>query len=157
MKIEDMQALISEFGQSLELSDLALDETGYCTLAFNEEWLLNLQYDESLQRLSLFSHLCVVVPECRLQVYARLLSANLFWQETDGATLGMDEDTGMAVLALRHDAHGLNLPALEALLETFIANVEYWTGEIQRLQQPDAGAAGGQLATGGMDTSMLRV
>ena len=141
----DMQALIREFGQSLELPDLVLDEAGYCTLAFDEKWLINLHYDESLQRLTLFSHVSETIPEHRLKVYERLLSANHFWRETGGATLSTDSETGGVVLAQRSNGCDLDLPAFEDLIEAFVDNVAYWSREVELLQQPDGESSMGSL------------
>lgn len=52
---DTIQALLGEFGRSIGLSELALDDSGYGVLLFDEALVVNMEIDRTEQALLLYS------------------------------------------------------------------------------------------------------
>ena len=118
--------LLKEFGQLLGLPELGPNEEGHCCLAFDEHIVVHLQYNEPDDVFTIF---CKVGDysevEDRLELFDKLLSANLFWQNTQGATLSIDSKKQAVFLAQRYDLHQMSFPQFEQHLEKFVNAAEY--------------------------------
>lgn len=123
--------LLSEFGKVLGIEGLCANEDGHCLLVFDESIEVHIQYNEPADEITLFS--CIgsydeISPSSAL--FERLLSANLFWQYTSGATLSVDSQEKKIFLARRLILSGMDLFRFENLLEGFVNAAEY---AIQRI------------------------
>ena len=129
---ERLQQVLREFGASVGLEDLALDETAHCALAIDDKLVVNLEADAACDRAVLYSWLGVPAGEAA-DVYSQLLQANYLGQGTGGATLGLQAETGGIVLSQPIELEHLDLPRFNAALEAFVNQTERWS---ERLAQP---------------------
>ncbi|WP_368647460.1 type III secretion system chaperone [Castellaniella ginsengisoli] len=141
MSLSSYQALIAELGQSLGMVDMAADEDGYVGLMIDGHEI-HLQYEADDDLAILFARLPEADPDRRDAIYAMLLSANLFWQGTRGATFSVDFDTGRVFLADRRAQAGLDLDSVSAWIEQFANVAAYWRERIEDAND------GGPLRTG---------
>ena len=59
-----------------------------------------------------------------------LLAANLFWLESDGATLSLEPISGEVLLARKLDSRELTVDGLREALDGFANAVDYWRERI---------------------------
>ena len=86
-----LHQLINEFGQTMRLSDLKLDNDGGCAVRLDKKLVVNLQCREVEREL--WFYVDMGTPATGSKIYADLLRGNLFWSATFGATLSLSGDT----------------------------------------------------------------
>lgn len=124
-----VQHIIGAFGRTTGIDDLELDQDGYCCLLIDQDLVINIELDEPGQRLLFYS--VVGTPEAhRLPM---LMQANYLGRGTGGATLGLQPDSGAAVLSREIPIAQLDVPDFSAALERFVNTTEEW---VKRLREP---------------------
>jgi hypothetical protein len=124
--VERYQALLDELGRRISRPGLEVDEYGRCTLNVGEDFQLTLYYDEPTQAITVFSGLAQLPARDIAARALQLLRANVFWSETSEATLSLDPESGVVVLARRLPEKGLDYTTFEESLLTFIAAAKTW-------------------------------
>lgn len=117
--------LLLEFGQRVGLVGLAASEEGVCTLVIDEHWLLNLMANPNSQTFVLWMLLGEVPAPDRADILTRLLRANLFWRETEHATLSLMPDSETVVMVRELPLADLDAVALEAAVTRFVEAAEH--------------------------------
>jgi len=145
MSLNAFQALIAELGQSLGAAGMAAGEDGYVGLKIDDHEV-HVQYDADDDQVVLFARLQEADPARRDAIYAMLLSANLFWQGTRGATFSADFDTGRIFLADRRERSGLDVEALSTWIEGLADVAAYWRERIESAN--DGGPLGTDAGAG---------
>lgn len=130
---KQLETLLQQLGERVGLPDLAWDEGGECTLLFDDNVGINLSVEEDNQALVLYSIVGQLAPSVRTQAYEQLMSANFFWKDTLGATLGADTTTGTIVMAQSIPLSIIDLDVLENMLEHFIGLTENWMKRLAKL------------------------
>jgi Tir chaperone protein (CesT) family len=129
--------LISELGRRLQIPELEMDEDRCVHLSFGENLAVMMSEDPRFDRLILSSIVGQAL-EGDPEFVEELLQANLFWQSTDGATLGLDRESRQILLAARVDAQQAFSPeSLEARVQEFVDLTERWI-EIVKALRPAA-------------------
>jgi Tir chaperone family protein CesT len=128
--------VIREFGEKIGIPQLAFDDRGFCQLAFDDRTVVQIQANDEAGTCVLFSLVATLEQSDRLPIYESLLQANLFWSGTDGATLGVEPQTGSVFLARQLPQQVMNLPTFETMMESFVSMVEFWAEELARPRQP---------------------
>lgn len=123
MELSAMNSLLSQFGQRIGLPDLALDDSGYCCIGFDDVFV---NVETSGDRLCLYAWIGTLDEAARTRHASDLLDANFLFKGTQGATLGVDQESGDALLALQLPASTLTVDTLEASVENFVNTVERW-------------------------------
>lgn len=135
MAEENYKLLIQELGKAVGLPDLKPDEDNYCCLGFDEKIVTHLQYNAENDVLMLFTQIGTIDENKVTDIYPRLLKANLFWQGTGGATLGVDDETREVMLAYQVPLEVLDFPKLQELLEGFVNTSELWINTLEAVQK----------------------
>jgi Tir chaperone protein (CesT) family len=120
--------LWQELGKEVGLDGLQLDENGACTLVFDGRVPVNsaIMEDAVVLHASLG-----VAPGARREAFLEmLLAANLFWLESDGATLSLEPISGEVLLARKLDSRELTVDGLREALDGFANAVDYWRERI---------------------------
>jgi len=125
MTTSTFQALIRTFGEQLGAVGMEGDDDGYIALAFDAT-AVHLQYDDQTGDIVVFTKLCEIDQDRIEEIGAMLLGANVFWQGADGATFSMDPVTRVVFLAHHRPLRSLDIAALNAWLERFLAIAEHW-------------------------------
>ena len=116
--------LLRELGESMSLPKvLEPDKDDSCHVLFDEKVAVEFRRDAGW--LVLFSALGEFDTSDRPDLALALLEANLFWQGTAGATLGVS-NAGLVVMAHRMPLAGLDLPKLRDVLDRFLKVAEHW-------------------------------
>lgn len=127
-----LQALLHELGQRMELSQLQMDADGGYALELDQRMVVSLQYRETEDELWLYADLGPV-PRRSADFYEKLLQANLFWQQTSGATLSLSGDQPPHVV-LAQALHWMPMDdtLLGAAMERFVNAVEEWQVQLNQ-------------------------
>lgn len=130
------QSVISQFGGTIGMPSLRLDEQGFCSLRFDDRIAVSLQYDGHREQLLVYSNLGPAEPDERGYIYETLLKANLFWRSSCDATFSLTDDTPpLVVLALACPLATLSPQGFGAIVERFVNSAEDW---LDALRAPDA-------------------
>lgn len=135
MSKELFTQLLSELGKNVGLPELAPDEDNYCCLGFDDKIITHLQYNQENDVVMLFAQLGTIDTDKANLIYPRILKANLFWQGTGGATLGVDDESGEVLMAYQLPIQILDFAKFQELLEGFINTAELWINTLEAVQQ----------------------
>ena len=141
MPREDLQRVLKEFGTSVDVPEIELDEDNYCAIATGDGVLLNIDYVEESEDLIIFTTLGAVPPEARVLVFQDLLEANFRWQTTAGGTLCLDPTGEYALMMYRVDADNLTVEELSNLLTNIGAITLTWAARLAEIvEEPEEDA-----------------
>jgi len=139
---EHVQALLHGLGQQMGLRQFQLDAEGGCALALDQRIIVSLQYRETENELWLYTDLGPVLRRSPA-FYEKLLQANLFWQQTSGATLSLSADEPpRAVLARPLHCMLLEETSFGAAVEIFVHTVENWQEQLHQTEAETDAKAG---------------
>jgi hypothetical protein len=131
MTREEADRLMTELGATLQVPDLAFDDSGAVALSIDETISLRVVHDAPSGDILLSATLGGV--EATPARQARALSASFCWTGADGAVFGLDKASGQLVLHRHCPGASLDLKGLTAALESLVNHTEAWTkllGEI---------------------------
>jgi len=124
-------SLISDFGNTIGIPDLKADSSGVCMLAFDDIEIV-IQHIESGNMMLLYGYIGPIPVERREDLFGFLLSANSFFRDTVGSTIGIDKVTNAIGLHVAYPILALDNETFENLLENFVNMTENWIEKIER-------------------------
>ena len=149
--LEDVQKLLSEFGQAYGVADLALDDAGDASIVVDETTTLFLHFDDGAERLILETPVGHVPATDEGDALELLMQANHLGFGTFGGTLALGPDDQVLLMRalthkkLDHDVFGL---AVQAHVE----GVRFWEEQLEpgsmRFGEPDEGDAETEAESG---------
>lgn len=135
MSLSNYQQLLNELGNSTGIPDLAPDADNYCCLGFDDKIIVHLQFNPEKEVLMLFSQLGKIDEDKTTLLYPRILKANLFWQGTAGATIGVDDETREVLMCYQVPLEFMDFPKFQEVLEGFINIAELWINTLEAIQR----------------------
>ena len=135
-----INAVLKRFGDDIGLENLALDDNDHCLLSVDDRQTVQIQLDCDRDELVLFTDLGRLGQSNRLEICETLLEANLFWNGTDGATVGLERSEGLLFLSDKTDPSRLDQKSFEAILERFINTTEELLAMIRELLDTPSGS-----------------
>jgi hypothetical protein len=135
-----LAGLLQDLGDSIGVAGLAPDAQGYCLIGIGEV-LVTMQHEPERDELLLFTRLAVVPEPLHAAACIELLSANLFWIRSGGATFAFEPAEGAVYLQAREPMRVLDTPAFRRLLEGFVETAEAWTARLMALAAAPESAA----------------
>ncbi|MEO1017081.1 MAG: type III secretion system chaperone [Pseudomonadota bacterium] len=155
MDRDDVQKLLADFGRTIGLDSLSLDDTGRLTLRIDDAFTVDIEHDDEEDIILLAAELTRLGAEPERERLLELLRGNLFFDATEGATLALDGTDNLVVLQRTMRLEGLVVGEIARVLEIFIATAETWK---DRLAQPSAIEHGDEpQPTSRFDDKVLRV
>ena len=118
--IKHVDLLLSEFGSARGIAGATLSEAGTCALNHEDGLEMVLELSQDGQTLHWYTAISRVPAEDRESYYARLLSLNLLGQETDGATLALNNLENEIVLCYREPVERLDSGRFNNVTENFL-------------------------------------
>ena len=112
--------LLRNFSEHVGTEELECSEEGVCTLYVDNEFLLNLFVNPNDGQLILWIPLPELPAGERAETLAALLRANLFWQQTQGATISMLPDADIPVLVRQDPIESIDVERLEELVANMV-------------------------------------
>jgi hypothetical protein len=136
--------LIKELGRHIGLDSLELDESGQCTLAFDETIVLTFvgDMDDGLNVVSYIGDL----ESNHHGVACKLLAQNFVPNGLGGGRVAMEPDSDRVVLVHRWDGMRTDFGSFTANLESFVNAVESVRAELE------AGASAGTTSSTAVDS-----
>lgn len=134
MSLVNYKQLLSELGQSTGIPDLTSDNDNYCCLGFDDKIIVHLQFNPENEMLMLFAQLGKIDEDKTTMLYPRILKANLFWQGTAGATIGVDDETREVLMSYQLPLSFMDFPKFQETLESFINTAELWINTLEAVQ-----------------------
>ena len=121
------EQLITSLGKTLNLPQLKLDDvTHSCVLLFDQDIVLNIEFDEPGGQMILSAYLDELDSDEPERMLRELMVANLYWHRTDGATLGLEEASSGIILADRRLLAAVDEAGFEKWVEGFVNQTEHW-------------------------------
>lgn len=160
MSRDNYDEILKKFGELIQLEDMEPDEDGYCCLAFNENIIVHIQYNEPNDSIMLFCEVGVIDEDKRSAVRDKMLAADLMWQGTAGGTLGVDDDTGEVMMSFQLELSGLEFSKFQEVLKEYVKNCELWMNALAALEKGEPlteidallhGSGGSSVAATGTD------
>ena len=125
----EYRELIADFAAKIGLEDFAPNEEGVCQL-IDENMVITIQDCGEIGLILITAPLAKLPVRTASTLLRRLLAANFLYEKTMGATIALDEKSGMLYLT-RYDALGqLDGEGLKARLESFATVLDQWRREI---------------------------
>jgi hypothetical protein len=124
---------------------LRMNADGDCVFGYGEELRITVSVPPGSPLVFLAADVGGLPSEGRLALYENLLSQNLFFDGTNGATFALDTDLGRIVLNFAAPIVSLDGPGFENALGVFVETAEKWmtrlaassTGEGSQAEKPD--------------------
>lgn len=141
--------LLLEFSKQLDIKPLELDADNFCALSDGEHTAMHLYFNEDKSSF-LFVGLVCPMPEDEddyAEMSRRLLTANLYFRETEGATLAIEPEEEFVVLQRYWDCSNATVEAMQEAAEQFVDLLSFWQ---ERLASPEAEAEDSSTNTAGM-------
>jgi hypothetical protein len=136
-----LAACLKAFGDDVGMPDLATEENGVCMLVFDGQLHINMMVDPRSGNLLMWATVGSLPSAGAEATLRALMRANLFWQDTDGGTLGLMRDSDAVVFALQRPMAGLDVPLLRALIETTVLRAEQFGAVLGDSGEPAAAPA----------------
>lgn len=131
--MKPFESLLADLGNELKIGPLTLDAGGYVQLCFEEDLVVMIKVEEEPPKLTLF---CRVgeAPDNQPEFAEELLSSNLFWRDTAGATLSLERYSRSVILAKQFSPASLESEGVFAgEMKAFIESCREWILTIPRL------------------------
>jgi hypothetical protein len=135
--------IVKQLGRHIGLDGLELDESGQCTLAFDETIVLTFvgDVDDGLNVVSYIGDL----DASKSQIATKLLAHNFVPNGLGGGRVAMEPDSNRVVLVHRWDGVKTDFRSFTAQLESFVNAVESVRADLDagnsQGHTPDAKAA----------------
>ena len=123
--MREIEEILKGIGERNGL-EIALDENGACALELKDGRVVLLQERADMNELDFVATLGSVPDETRAEVFAELLSANFYWNETFGATISWNAYLEEAVLIYPLPLAGATPESVETIFTRFVELQAAW-------------------------------
>lgn len=137
---QKLDGVLAAFGKEVGMEGLATDENGVCLLVFDGRTTIHMLGDPGSDSLVVWSNLGAVPADGAERVLRALMQANLFWNGTGGATLGLMPEDDQVVLSIRRPFEGLSAEGLRDVIELMVEQAEALAPTVAGEQAPAADA-----------------
>ena len=133
--------LLGEISRTLNVEPaLALNSEDNCIFTIDEKFGFILFLDESIEQLLITLPLGLLPDgEAGRDLAVEMLAGNYAWGLTAGATLGLDDETGILSLCHNFDVSEGRGEGFEQLLSDMIGAADYWMDKIEEAGTDDVG------------------
>lgn len=125
---ETANALLKEFSLQEELEPMQLDEDNYCLLVSADEHVVHIRFDDEQGTFIVFGSIGTLSEdeEVSRREMRELLTANLMWQDTKGATITLAPETDTVLLQQMWLPEQATVEKLSAFLQSFVILMGFW-------------------------------
>ena len=140
-------SLLADFAEAASLPPPSTDEQGFIVLQADSMAVFLRSSADTLE-MEFFGEIGRLAETPPQELLEELLQANLAWQGTHGATLGLDCKTRMLMICARRPLQGMTLQSFQQTLEDFLQTMTHWVQKININQKERSATA----SHGEMDT-----
>lgn len=131
---ETINRILEEFGKSINLSNIRLNDGKTCVLCVDEDKNVQVTYNETNEALDFFASVGQV-PSNEKHCCNDLLKSNSEWALTKGAALAKRNGSSEVILEYRLPLFNLTKELFERTFEQFIGLVTVWETCLRELGQ----------------------
>jgi hypothetical protein len=124
---------LKALGALMGLPGLAWDEEGACTLEIGDRLALTMYVDADRRALILYTVIGRLRENASSSELIDLLSANFFWKDTAGATIGIERGSMLVFMVQSLPIDALTINKWDETLRFFIPSAKDW---IEKLSSP---------------------
>ena len=126
---ETANALLKEFSLQEELEPMQLDEDNYCLLVSADEHVVHIRFDDEQGTFIVLGSIGTLSEdeEVSRREMRELLTANLMWQDTQGATITLAPESDTVLLQQMWLPEQATADKLDAFLQSFALSLDFWT------------------------------
>ena len=132
--------LITGTGERLGIRGMFPDDAGDVTIS-DESTTVVIGHDEAQDRVTVRALVGPVPEGCGAGLYRMLLGVNLHSEETKGASLAVDADSGSIFLCRSDRVEGLSVEVFAGLLQDFVNDLARFRADIEAFarlaEEPD--------------------
>ena len=134
--MQDVQDWLNQLAEELKLGEnLILNDKNQCFLMFDENMLVEMEFRTNEKIFSFKANLGNINVVKAKKIYPRLLEANVQWQETNGATLGLQQYSEKVLLVQNIPTECCDYHLFSGVLERFVNTFEYWIKKFKEFQE----------------------
>lgn len=122
--------LLNDLGLTAGIPSLQFDDRGCARLMFDGRLAVNFENDSDAGCIHLYTPVAPLPPDGLEALCKTLLVANLFGEQTLGATLAIDDIEHEIILCRCVPVHDATGKAFADILERFVAAAEDWTHKL---------------------------
>ena len=122
---------LKKLAEDLDIKEGLKPQDGGVSIIFDDAEVFISDAESGFQFSSTF---CEIPSEQQELFFAKMLRGNLFFQATNGSTLGLDE-TGLKLLLRYCHPYKCTYRDLKEKLEDFLNTLEFWKEEVKSHQQ----------------------
>ena len=125
---ETASALLKEFSLQEELEPMQLDEDNYCLLVSADEHVVHIRFDDEQGTFIVLGSIGTLSEdeEVSRREMRELLTANLMWQDTKGATITLAPETDTVLLQQMWLPEQATVEKFSAFLQSFVILMGFW-------------------------------
>ena len=125
---ETANALLKEFSLQEELEPMQLDEDNYCLLVSADEHVVHIRFDDEQGTFIVLGSIGTLSEdeEVSRREMRELLTANLMWQDTKGATITLAPETDTVLLQHMWLPEQATVEKFSAFLQSFVILMGFW-------------------------------
>ena len=142
MNDSNAASVLREFGETIGIPQLGLNDDRLCTLSFDDV-IANLELSDDGTILTCYLWIAEVGAERRAEIALALADANYLFAGTHGATLGMNRSSGDLVLCAQFQDATLTRKSFEQSLENLVNLAQSWQQRVVKvsIQAEEANSA----------------
>lgn len=134
---EKANELVANLGKRIKVDGLVFDDEDNCIILLDDKILFILELSEEIKSI-VFSIVLGNLPvEGRQAILYELLSANFYWNKTEGGTLGIDEETDIVTMCYLMGIPLEDDTDFEIIFEKLANISEYWIDRLQEAGRND--------------------
>ncbi|SIO28848.1 type III secretion system chaperone [Halodesulfovibrio marinisediminis] len=148
--------MLKRFGNSVDLEGFEPSDTGACSLVF-DGIIVNLELRKKTGLLFIYSTLGFLPDSGRESLYRSLLAANVFFEKTQGATLGIDENSDVVILQYQVPFLSLDDESFYLTIENFVNVADLWVTRLEKIAQEDVNDSAAESTTPDMPIVGIKI
>ncbi|MCX4028142.1 type III secretion system chaperone [Endozoicomonas sp. SM1973] len=125
-------SIIYNIGEHLGIPELKLSDNLTCNIVLDNQLSINIEYSQESNEL----HCYTIFPPSLFANFTdtatKLLEANLFTFETQGATFALNKTTGDIILCQCFDLLFINYQLFNDKFDIFVQTAAYWQGQFNQ-------------------------
>lgn len=124
---------ITQYGQSVGLPELKLNEAGMCSLTFDDKLAVDIIYHKDVDQCVLVSVVGTLPSENQEECFKQLLISNAYGTENKGASIGIDESGNRIILSHVFIPSIVSFDLFKTLLGNFVTLTKKWQEQYESL------------------------
>jgi hypothetical protein len=123
---ESFASVLREFGESINLQPLELDDNNACELCLDNKQNVQIRFNRERSEVEFLTELGDINESYLERSCNCFLKANCDWELTHGMTLSKRPDALKILLGYHVPALNMDMPLFENIFKAFIAEFETW-------------------------------